>query len=560
MSSIEKTGLVCEQFAGRAGKEVAGVGSAFDQRHYLELIRTRGETIRRLLPELKAELHLRTALDAGCGVGFFAQVLQENGLRVQGFDGRLGNVIEARHRFPQIAFAQQDVEDSRVLDLGRFDLVLCFGLLYHVENPMLAIRHLRAMTKTGMLLESMCAPGEGTGMVLREEPDQEDQSLTDIALYPSESCLVKMLYRAGFAAVYRVKRLPDHEDFRETRKHARRRTMLFAATAKLQMAGLDLMAEPGARDDLWTRTSVSTGVPKLRTRVKRFLARPFGQKCVALALKARRVLPEMRIPLRLPGGVWWIAEKSALDHDLVHAGAGHCTPGFEQGERRFVEQFLKPGMTVLDVGAHHGLYTLMASKFVGSGGRVVAFEPSPRERRRLRRHKRINALSSLGFSNVKIVPYALGESEGQVDLFLVEGAQDWCNSLRPPSIGERTSRIRVEMRRLDDVVDEMGIAHVSLLKIDVEGAELSVLRGAKRLLASTLRPTILIEVQDVRTRPWGYEAREIVRFLTDAGYWLYTLDASGQRQLADLNLPTYETNLVAYPSPRSGDPADCISM
>src|SRR5262249_29215633 len=154
----------------------------------------------RLLPELRAALHLETSLDAGCGVGFFAQILQESGLHVQAFDGRLENVIEARRRFPKIAFAQRDVEDAGIAELGEFDLVLCFGLLYHVENPMLAIRHLRAMTKTALLLESMCAPGSGTGMVMRDEPDQDDQSLTDVAMYPSEGCLVKMLYRAGFVA------------------------------------------------------------------------------------------------------------------------------------------------------------------------------------------------------------------------------------------------------------------------------------------------------------------------------------------------------------------------
>ncbi len=61
-----------------------------------------------------------------------------------------------------------------------------------------------------------------------------DQSLTDMAFYPSEPCLVKMLYRAGFAHVYRVPRLPEHDDFRETSDHARRRTILFASHQPVQ--------------------------------------------------------------------------------------------------------------------------------------------------------------------------------------------------------------------------------------------------------------------------------------------------------------------------------------
>ena len=201
----------------------------FDQRHYVKLIRARGETIRRVVTDLQQAMGLASALDAGCGIGFFSQILQECGLRVRGFDGRAVNVAEARRRFAGIPFEQGDIESAEVLKVGTFDLTLCFGLLYHLENPILAIRHLRALTGKGLLLESMCIPGSGRGMMLREEPSAADQSLTDIALYPSEPCLVKMLYRAGFAAVYRIAELPDHDDFRETAEHARKRTVLFAS-------------------------------------------------------------------------------------------------------------------------------------------------------------------------------------------------------------------------------------------------------------------------------------------------------------------------------------------
>src|SRR5258707_11589747 len=185
-------------FAVRPGA-VAITLTEFDQRRYLRLIDARGETIRAVVAELKVALGLSTALDAGCGVGFFAQILQECGLSVGAFDGRMENVVEARKRFPEIPFEQGDIESPGILALGKFDLVLCFGLLYHLENPMLAIRHLRALTGSGLLLESMCVPGPEATLMLREEPPQDDQSLTDMALYPTEACLVKMLYRAGFA-------------------------------------------------------------------------------------------------------------------------------------------------------------------------------------------------------------------------------------------------------------------------------------------------------------------------------------------------------------------------
>src|SRR5258708_26352559 len=143
---------------------------------------------------LKPALGLSNAVDAGCGVGFFSQWRAECGLNVCGFDGRGENVAEARRRFPHIPFEQGDIEERAILQLGRFDLVLCFGLLYHLENPLRAIRNLRGLTEKCLLLESMCLPEENPPMLLREEPRQVDPSLTMIISYPSEGSLVKMLY------------------------------------------------------------------------------------------------------------------------------------------------------------------------------------------------------------------------------------------------------------------------------------------------------------------------------------------------------------------------------
>src|SRR5713226_3420264 len=473
----------------------------FDQRRYLRLIDARGETIRAVVAELKDALGLSTALDAGCGVGFFAQILQECGLSVGAFDGRMENILEARKRFPEIPFEQGDVESPGILALGAFDLTLCFGLLYHLENPMLAIRHLRALTGKGLLLESMCIPGNSAGMVWREEPAAADQSLTDIALYPSEACLVKMLYRAGFAAVYRVAELPDHFVIRETPLHARRRTVLFAAAVPAQVAGFEKIEEPRDVADPWSKTAISSVDASLAGRIWGFLQRPRRAQYISLAYRARRVFPEMPIPLRLPFGAWWLAQKSALDDDLIHEG-------FEEAEMAFVEKLLQPGMTVLDAGAHHGLYTLLASKRVGRHGRVIAFEPSPRERKALRLHVAMN-----GCWNVEIQGAALGKENTEASLFVMQGSQTGCNSLRPPVVESGTAPVRVEVERVDDVLEKLGVTRVDFIKLDVEGAELSFLQGARATLAAS-RPVILAEVQDLRTRPWGYAAREMIDFLT----------------------------------------------
>jgi len=203
-------------------------------------------------------------------------------------------------------------------------------------------------------------------------------------------------------------------------------------------------------------------------------------------------------------------------------------------------------MTVLDVGAHHGLYTLLAAKQVGWRGKVIAYEPSPRERRRLLRHLRINACW-----NVAVEACGLGAEPGEKDLFVVEGWQDWCNSLRPPAVNEPTQRIRVDVERLDDVLWRLKLGVVDFIKLDVEGAELSVLEGAGKLLQGPSRPVILTEVQDIRTRPWGYRAREIVDFLVDRNYCWFSLKADGRLQPAATDLDLYDANLVALPAERA---------
>jgi FkbM family methyltransferase len=402
---------------------------------------------------------------------------------------------------------------------------------------MLAMRHLRGLTEKCLLLESMCLPEEKSAMLLRAEPKQEDQSLTDLALYPTEGSLVKMLYRAGFGKVYRVIPLPDHEDFRETTEHVRRRTVLLASILPIESAGFRLIPEPQETDDPWSKNTTMRAT--LTQRIWRFLASPTRRKYITMANRVRRFFPNMAIPLRLPFGAWWLAEKSALDHELVYNE-------FEKMETEFVGRLLRRDMTVVDAGAHHGLYTLLASKRVEWDGKVIAIEPSPRECERLEKHLRLNRCS-----NTELVQCALGEDSGETDLYLVEGAQDWCNSLRPPDVEAPVRTVRVPVRRLDDVLAELVVSKVDFLKLDVEGAELSVLYGAMKILQKEPRPAILAEVQDTRTRPWGYAAKEIIQFLIRMDYRWFAIAAKGALLPISCDQEKYDANLVALPVERT---------
>jgi len=167
----------------------------FDKPFAIASVEARKAGVRSLLTNLRQKLELHTAVDIGCGVGYFSAFLHEMGFEVVGVDGRKDNVREAQARHPQVPFEHGNLEDPAILSRGPFDLVFCFGLIYHLENPLLAIRHLRLLTSKPLLIESMCAPGYQPWMFLREEPRLEAQSLTHLAFYRTESCLAKMLYR-----------------------------------------------------------------------------------------------------------------------------------------------------------------------------------------------------------------------------------------------------------------------------------------------------------------------------------------------------------------------------
>ncbi len=222
--------------------------------------------IGQLLGSLRQQTDMLSALDVGCGVGYFSKFLLEAGFRVVALDGREENVREGKRRYPEVDFVVGNAEDMPLSQLGTFDFVLCVGLLYHLENPFRAIRNLHSLTSKVLLVESMCAPGDDPSMKLVDESHAEDQGLNCVAFYPTESCLSKMLYRAGFPFVYSFETLPDHPLFHASLWRRRERTMLMASKDRLRAAAL--RAAPNVHGS-WE--ILSTPRERLRTRLDRLV-------------------------------------------------------------------------------------------------------------------------------------------------------------------------------------------------------------------------------------------------------------------------------------------------
>ncbi len=231
--------------------------SAFDTELALRIHRTRKECADRILAPLLEGQQLQSALDVGCGFGFFSRFLADLGLRVTAFDVRRENLEEASRRNPDVECKLANIEDLDSAAFGTYDLVFCFGVLYHLENPFRAMRNLAAVTGKVLLMESVIAPFRSEVTALIDESERENQGVNYIADIPSESWFIKSLYRVGYEYVYRTSVLPDHEDFHAGLLRRRRRTILVASRGELKTPFLRLKPNPPAKVNVWFRPGVN---------------------------------------------------------------------------------------------------------------------------------------------------------------------------------------------------------------------------------------------------------------------------------------------------------------
>ena len=223
----------------------------FDSSATRDFVAVRQAVIQQLIDKVRLKEPLSSALDVGCGVGYFSAFLSEMGFHVVAVDGRPDNIDEAKRRHSAVTFLTCDAEFLSPKDVGTFDFVLCVGLLYHLENPFRTIRNLFALTDKVLFVESAIASGDTPMLQFLDEPSLEDQGLNYISVYPTESSVIKMLYRAGFPWVYTFASLPEFPLFQDSKTRKRQRTLLVASKLPLSVSGVILATEPQCAFDFW---------------------------------------------------------------------------------------------------------------------------------------------------------------------------------------------------------------------------------------------------------------------------------------------------------------------
>lgn len=197
--------------------------------------------------------------------------------------------------------------------------------------------------------------------------------------------------------------------------------------------------------------------------------------------------------------------------DQIVLATGNWEPETWQG----VAEHTPAGGVFVDVGAHIGYYSLKSAAMVGPSGHVLAIEPNPDTIRRLRANLRESKADW-----VVVYPVACSDSEGVVEFFSALRENSSASSMSAVNAAQGKSvsaSYKVRTRRLDDIVRESGVSRVDVIKIDVEGAELLVLKGAGETL-DRYHPVVAVELMEDQLKNMGASTAQVIAFFHSHGY------------------------------------------
>jgi len=188
----------------------------FDQGFYSDITEARLKH----LDSLGFNVDGRSVIDVGCGIGRLSEYFAARGCNLLCVDGREENILELKRLYPDRRAVILDLDSQPLTGLGRFDVVFCYGLLYHLADPFHLIKQAYAICDGMFLLETCITDADDPLLSLvAESVEDASQALHAIGCRPSPAYVRLCLRLAGFAHVYTPRSLPLHAQFQYERRN-----------------------------------------------------------------------------------------------------------------------------------------------------------------------------------------------------------------------------------------------------------------------------------------------------------------------------------------------------
>jgi FkbM family methyltransferase len=210
---------------------------------------------------------------------------------------------------------------------------------------------------------------------------------------------------------------------------------------------------------------------------------------------------------------------AGLKFDAPQADPGFRLGTYELPVQKALTRYLQPGAVFYDIGANVGFFSIIAAKLVGNTGRVYAFEPVPENVTTIQRNIELNCLT-----NVTVIDKAVSSSSGQAELLLAHhiGGAVLATAAMPPDL---KGKMLVETVTIDALLERIPLKPPTIVKIDVEGAEIDVLSGMIQTI-QTFKPVILYEVDDNDRSIFEHKSQELATLMASLDYRITGLEDS----------------------------------
>ena len=209
--------------------------------------------------------------------------------------------------------------------------------------------------------------------------------------------------------------------------------------------------------------------------------------------------------------------KKGLALSISHYGT------YEQSEAKVMEEKIKGGNIVVDVGANIGLHTLNMARIVGNTGQVFAFEPDPSNFKILGKNVKVN-----NYKNIILEQKAVGDKHGRATLY--QSDDPGRHRIFPQT--KAKGQVQVELTSLDKYfIDSNLVDKINFIKIDVEGLEFSVLKGMKNILKNNKKIKMIFEFMPKNIMEACFTPIELLNYLTSYDLKLFCIDESTKKLL-----------------------------